>query len=85
MADTKQVTIRGEYLESKAGPLVDGVILINEVYDEKLRGKIVEVTGVISNEHEYKPEPYEKGKPISQGFDIPVMREITSIKVIGKK
>lgn len=86
---SNQTTIVGKYEEkpSKLGPVVNGVILLDRKFEEKYAGKIVEVTGILTEkDSSFEAEPYEPGKPISQGTEGPIsiMRNVTSIKIVGQ-
>jgi|GEM_PF-2741084 len=76
-----ETTIRGIYQESKGGPVVDGVLLFDRHFEEKYRGKTVEVTGNLYKDHELKCEPYEPDKPVKTCFDGPIMKN-AKIRVV---
>ena len=84
----KKTTVKGIAQEAKSGLEVGGVFLVGLPYGEieKYRGKFIEVMGYVLEAPELVAEPYEKGKPISQGFQAAplVMRNIVSIKVLKK-
>lgn len=70
----KPTTIHGIYEESKAGAVVDGTLLMGQPFQEEFRGKHVEVTGDLTQDHEWKCKPYVPGKPVEQCFDGPAMK-----------
>ena len=78
----KKTTIKGVYQESKGGPVVAGVLLYDLSYEEEYRGKTVEVTGDLYEDHELRCEPYEPDKPVKTCFDGPLMKN-AKIKVIN--
>ncbi len=73
-AMSKKTTIKGVYQESKGGPVVAGVLLYDLSYEEKYRGKTVEVTGDLYEDHELRCEPYDPNKPVKTCFDGPLMK-----------
>src|SRR3989338_171775 len=82
----KKTTIKGIANRVKVGLEVGGVFLVSLPDADKYVGKLVEVTGYVIENQDLVVEPYEKGKPISQGFQSApsVMRDIVSIKIIKK-
>lgn len=87
MSNNDIQTIEGIAQRSKAGLVVDGVMIIDAGEDmvEKYAGKRVRVKGVISKDHPWQiPENNEdKNVPIRQGFNMPVMTEVLEITVLN--
>lgn len=77
VAKPELTTIEGIYEESKAGPVVDGVILLGQPFEEQYRGKQVEATGELREDHEWKCKPYVPEEPVEQCFDGPVLLKAT--------
>lgn len=79
-------TIEGKADLSKAGLVVDGVIITtidpNEI--DQYVGKYVRVRGWIEEDHPLliEPGPPKKDEPIKQGFTFPLMRTVESIEII---
>lgn len=84
----KKTTVKGIANRVKVGLEVDGVFLegLSPNQIDKYAEKYVEITGYVTEAPELVVEPYEKGKPISQGFQSApnVMRNVVSIKIIKK-
>lgn len=82
MADKKQTTVKGKYLEAKLGPMVDG-ILLDQDFQEQYRGKTVEVIGTTYMDDSFVDGMNEKGEYVqSTGEPIKRMKNITSIKIV---
>jgi len=77
-------TIEGQAYLSRAGLVVSGVLLVDlpERDAEKLAGKVLRVKGFIEKEHPWKT--VREGEPQRTGFDMPVMRKIASIEMLGQ-
>ncbi len=86
MSNSDIQTIEGIAQRSKAGLVVDGVMIIDADEDmvEKYAGKRVRIKGVISKDHPWQvPENNEdKNVPIRQGFNMPVMTEVHDISIV---
>ncbi|MBI2079270.1 hypothetical protein HYT84_00775 [Candidatus Micrarchaeota archaeon] len=81
MADKKE-TIKGQYLEGKLGPYVNG-ILLDQDFQEQYRGKTVEVIGTAYIDDSFEEGMNEKGEYVqSTGSPIKRMKNITSIKIV---
>ena len=75
-----ETTIKGKCVETKAGPMVDSIVLdFGKSSGDQYIGKNIEVTGVIIDSP-WKPVN-EQGL-VQQGFEGRVMTKISSVKVI---
>lgn len=85
MEEDKTITLKGEAKRSKAGLVVDGMIIIDNAFAEKnvdmdkYIGKVVEVTGTI-DESPF-PTRTKEGLP-QQGFEGECITHIKSIKIV---
>ena len=80
LVNGKKEVIQGTYEETRAGPAVNGVLLIDLAFEEKYAGKKVEVAGTVYQEHPWRCKPLGKNQLLEQCFDMPIMKEATSIK-----
>jgi len=78
------IIVEGIAEVSKAGLVIEGVMLLDFPEKEKYKGKYVRAAGIIDKDHPFKLNKYKKGEPVNQGFDMPVMIKIQFFEIIEK-
>lgn len=81
MAAGKEITVKGKALRSKAGLMVQGVIILGFTPEQEdlYEGKMIEVTGFATQHH---APVYKPGEPISQGFEGQGMGKVIKVKML---